>query len=154
MLKRFGLSLVASAVLLSSPVFAQAAFAQAVPAVAAPPAAASGEQGDWMQRRLQAAHDRLGITPAQQPQWDSVVATLRDNARAMRASPAVQAIRSGQLNGAQAVRAAADAARVRADAMQRMVPAVEGLYGVLSPEQRQVADREIQHMMHRGPRHG
>ena len=150
MLKRFGLSLVASAVLLSTPVFAQAVTGDAP----APAPIARGDQGGRMQHRLQEAHDRLGITAAQQPQWDAVVATLRDNMQQMRASPAVQAIRSGQLNGVQAVRAAADAARLRADAMQRMVPAVEGLYNVLSPEQRQVADREIQHMMHHGPRHG
>ena len=112
--------------------------------------ATQGDVGGKLQHRLQVAHDRLGITPAQQPQWDTVVATLRDNMREMRASPAVQAIRSGQLNGAPAVRAAADAAKLRADAMQRMVPAVDGLYTVLSPEQRQVADREIGHMMHRG----
>ena len=151
MLKSFGLSLVASAVLLSSPVFAQGAPADA----SAPAPIARGDHDTGhMQHRLQEAHDRLGITPAQQAQWDTMVATLRDNARSMQASPAVQAMRSGQLNATQSVRAAADAARLRADAMQRMVPAVEGLYSVLSPEQRQVADREIQRMMHRGPRHG
>ncbi len=100
-----------------------------------------------MQHRLTEVHDRLGITPAQQPQWDALVGTLRDNAVAMRANPAVQAIRSGRLDAVQEMRAAADLARQRADAMQRTLPAVEALYAVLSPEQRQMADQEVNRMI-------
>ncbi len=149
MVKGFVFALAASAVLLS----AAPVLAQPVPETSAPQAA--GPMRGRMQHRLQALHDRLGITPAQQPQWDAVMATLRENMQALRASPAVQAMRSGQLTGVQALRAGADVARQRADGMQRMIPPVESLYGTLSPEQRQVADREIGKMLHLGgPRRG
>ncbi len=87
--------------------------------------------------------------PAQQPQWDAVVATLRENAQSMRASPALQALRSGQLNAVQALRASADLAQQRADNMARLVPAVDALYASLSPPQRQEADQVMQRFVHR-----
>jgi hypothetical protein len=107
-----------------------------------------------MRQRLTEAHDRLGITPAQQPQWDALVATMRENAQSMRANPAVQALRSGNIDGVQQVRAAAEVARQRADGLQRLASATEALYAVLSPEQRQIADRDIARIMHRDQHRG
>lgn len=153
MFKRTVLSAVAASILATTTVFAQVAPDATAPA----PRAARGDlhRAEWMQHRLREAHERLGITAAQQPQWDALVGTLRDNAMSMRANPAAQAIRSGRLDAIQELRAAADLARQRADAMQRTIPAVEALYAVLSPEQRQTADREINRMVHRGGhRHG
>lgn len=152
MFKRILLPAAAAAVLLSTPVFAQGG-------PATPDGYQPAPRGDFrpaqrIQGRLQKFHDSLGITPAQQPQWDAVVATLRENAQAMRGSPARQAVRSGQLNAVQDMHAFADLARQRADAAQRMIPPVEALYAVLSPQQRQTADRALDRMMHRGRRHG
>lgn len=144
------LAAVAASILATTSVFAQT---PADPSAA--PAARSDYRGAGrMQHRLTEVHDRLGITPAQQPQWDALVGTLRDNAVAMRANPAVQAIRSGRLDAVQEMRAAADLARQRADAMQRTLPAVEALYAVLSPEQRQMADQEVNRMIHHGHHRG
>jgi Spy/CpxP family protein refolding chaperone len=149
MMKRTVLSAVAASIVATSSVFAQGT----------PDAGAPAPRGDYrpagpMQHRLREVHDQLGITQAQQPQWEALVGTLRDNAAAMRADPAVQAIRSGRLDAVQELRAAADLARQRADAMQRTLPAVEALYAVLSPEQRQVADREISHLVQGGHHRG
>ena len=154
MLTRTFLTTLTAAVLISTASFAQAAPSTPDGYQAAPSSDFRPERG--MQHRLQQLHDRLAITPAQQPQWDAVIATLRDNVQAMRGNPALQAVRSGQLNAPQELRAASDLATQRADALQRMIPPVDALYAALSPEQRQIADREIDRMMHQagGPRRG
>ncbi len=82
-----------------------------------------------------------------------MVGALRENVAAMRANPARQAVRSGRLDGVQELHALSDLARQRADAMQRLIPPVEALYAVLSPEQRQVADQAMQRLMRRGGAH-
>lgn len=152
MIKRILLPTAAAAMLLSGPVFAQ-------PGPGGPGGYQAAPNGDFgpergIQRRLQGLHDRLGISPAQQPQWDAVVGTLRENAQAMRGSPALQAVRSGRLNAVQELQALSDLARQRADAMQRLIPAVDALYAALSPEQRQVADQALQRLVHRGDHWG
>ena len=142
MLFRFVLPL---AILAATPVFAQ-------PAPDEPPAARAQNP---LRERLQQLHERLGITPAQQPQWEAMLAAMRDNAKAMRANPAASAFRSGTLNAVQEIHAAADLAHARADALQRMIPSVEALYASLSPEQQHTADQVLAQAMHAGPaRHG
>lgn len=150
MLKRTFFPTLAAAVLLSTVAFAQVA-AQPQDGYQSAPSGDSRRGPGAMQQRLRQLHDRLAITPAQRPQWDAVVATLRDNAQALRASPAGRALRTGQMNAPEELRAAADLERQRAEAMQRMIGPVDTLYAALSPEQRQVADQEITRMMHRGP---
>ena len=135
MLYRFVLPL---ALLVATPVFAQTAPDSTAPRIG------------QMRERLQQVHDRLAITPAQQPQWDAVVAVLRDNARSMRANPATAAIRSGHLTAVQELHAASDLAHARADALQRMIPPVEALYATLSPEQQHTADETLAKAMHAG----
>jgi protein CpxP len=126
------------ALLVATPVFAQPA-----PESTAP-------RGGHLRERLQQVHDRLAITPAQQPQWDAVVLALRDNAQSMRANPAAAAIRSGHLTAVQDLHAAADLAHARVDALQRMIPPVEALYATLSPEQQRMADETLAKAMHAG----
>ncbi len=104
-----------------------------------------------MRERLQKIHDRLAITPAQEPKWDAVVAMLRENAQAMRANPASTALRGGKLTAVEDLRAAADVAHARADALQRMIPPVEALYASLSPDQRHAADETLSRAMRGGP---
>lgn len=133
------------ALLAATPVFAQTAPA---------PAAATSVRGDHMRERLQKIHDRLAITPAQQPQWDAVLAALRENAQAMRANPASAALRTGKLTAVQDLNAAADLARARADGLQRMIPSVEALYASLSPDQQHAADETLARAMHGGWRQG
>lgn len=141
MLYRFILPI---ALLAATPVFAQTAPSDAP--------VAGQARGGQLRERLQQIHDRLAITPAQQPQWDAVVAALRQNAQAMRANPATAAVRVGNLNAVQEMHAAADLAHARADALQRMIPPVEALYASLSPDQQHTADLTLAQAMHAGQR--
>ena len=151
MLHKTVLSAVAASILATTSVFAQ--IPPGANAPIAPPTSGDLRSGDGMRHRVRELHDRLGISPAQQPQWDALIGTLRDNAAAMRASPAVQAVRSGQLDAVQALRAAADVARQRADAMQRTIAPLEALYAVMSPEQRRMADTDLVEFLHAGGPH-
>ena len=155
MFRRFIAPAAALAVLASAPVFAQPAPAPDTGYQSPAQSSSRGPAHDQRRigARVQKLHDRLGITAAQQPQWDAVVAAMRDNAAAMRANPAVQAIRRGKLNAVQELNAAADVAHARADALQRMIPTVEALYASLSPEQQRTADQALDRMMHAGGHH-
>ncbi len=152
MFKRTVLPAIATALVLSS-----ASFAQTAPGADAPPSPQTemqtGVRGGGMAARLTRLHDRIGITAAQQPQWDAVVATLRESARAMRPDPGRRASRDG-LPMPQQLRAAADAARQRADAVQRLSPPGDALYAALSPDQQHIADQEIRSLMHGRGRRG
>lgn len=148
MFKRLLLPAIATAVLLSS-----ASIAQTAPGADTPPPQTELRHGG-MAGRLTRLHDRIGITAAQQPQWDAVVATLRESARAMRADPDRRALRNGGLPMPQELRAVAELARQRADAMQRLIPPVDALYAALSPDQQHVADQEIQSLMRGRGRRG
>ena len=151
MLYRFALPL---ALLAATPVFAQTAPAADAPTTAPDTTANPAHgRGGYMRERLQKIHDRLAITPAQEPKWDAVVAVLRENAQAMRSNPASTALHGGKLTAVEDLRAAADLAHARADALQRMIPPVDALYASLSPDQQHAADETLGRAMRGGPRH-
>ena len=82
----------AVAALLAAPAVALAQSAQApaqaptVPAAAAPTAGKAVSDNTAAARveaRIKQLHAQLGITPAEQAQWEQFAQTMRDNARAM-----------------------------------------------------------------------
>lgn len=155
MLKRVLFPAAAAAMLLSGPVFAQngpGGFTTPVQGYQGPQTGNFGP-GHGIQFRLQKLHDRLGITPAQQPQWDNLAGSIRQAAQVVRGSPAAQALRSGDLNAVQKLQAMADLAGLRAQAMQQVVPAAQALYAALSPQQRQTADAMLQRFGHHERHH-
>jgi protein CpxP len=142
---RIPAALVAAALMLP-PV---AAMAQApVPSPAAPPsapvtaaaAALPKDAGVRLDQHNKQLHDQLGITPAQQPQWDQFIAVTRSNALAMHQAFADRGDKLGTLNAADNMQSYADLAKVHADNMAKAAAAFGTLYAALSPEQKQTAD--------------
>jgi periplasmic protein CpxP/Spy len=81
-------------------------------------------------------HQRLAITPAQEPQFNALADIMRQNARIMPSAPppangsAVEGLRLAIQYGEQEL-----------DGMKRLLPALRALYARLSPAQRQAADQ-------------
>jgi periplasmic protein CpxP/Spy len=79
-------------------------------------------------------HQRLQITPAQEPQFNALANVMRQNARAMSSAPPASP------NAVQALRLAIQYGQQEIDGMRRLLPALQALYASLSPAQQQTAD--------------
>ncbi len=121
----------------------------------APDARTSAEARLGMQRLEAHIADlkrRLGITPAQQPQWRAFTSIMRENAQHQ------EALHAGAAAAASApdtLRAYAAKVQGHATDLERMIPAFDALYATMSPDQRAAADRVFQQfeagMEHRRP---
>ncbi len=63
--------------------FPAASFAQstsAPPAAAATPATPDSSVSTKVEQHIKDLHDKLGITPAEQPQWEQFAQVMRENA--------------------------------------------------------------------------
>ena len=80
-------------------------------------------------------HQRLAIMPAQEPQFEALANVLRQNARMMASAP------SPGLNAVERLRTGIRFAQQDLEGMRRMLPALQALYAVLSPAQKQAADQ-------------
>ncbi len=80
-------------------------------------------------------HQRLQITPAQEPQFAALANIMRQNARMVAsAAPPINP------NAVEGLRLAIQYGQQEIDAMRRILPALQALYASLSPAQRQTAD--------------
>ena len=125
----------------------------ASPPIATPPDG-KGRAPAGVEQHMAEMRRRLAITAAQQPQWDAFVGVMRQNAQRMQAAYADRSARAAGMNAVDGMRSYADLARARADDLQRLVPAFEALYSVMSPEQKLNADKTIQQFQTRSERRG
>jgi hypothetical protein len=119
---------------------AWAAVAQGVPPampatgpvlLAQAPAAAPGQT---IEANIAQLHQRLQITPAQEPQFNALVAVMRQNAQIASAAPPANA------NAVETLRLAIQYGQEEVDGMKRLLPALQALYASLSPAQQKTAD--------------
>jgi LTXXQ motif family protein len=82
-------------------------------------------------------HQRLQITPAQEPQFNAVVNVMRENARAEASAP--QQPPAGA-TAVEDLRAYIRYSEVELAGLKKMLPALEALYATLSPAQKKTAD--------------
>jgi periplasmic protein CpxP/Spy len=114
--------------------FAGAAEPQA--AVTGPLVLAQTPQQPNVEGNIAMLHQRLGITATQEPAFAAFANVMRENAQTSPSGPppasadAVEQLRMSIRYAEQAVAG-----------MRRMLPALQGLYAVLSPQQRAVADQ-------------
>jgi periplasmic protein CpxP/Spy len=99
----------------------------------APPAGNPAQQ-------MAALRSRLGITPAQQPQFNAFAQAMQQNEAAMavftQRNPPNQ-----PRNALDQLRAQAQAAQLDAQGLRRLVPVFQALYASLSDQQKRVADQ-------------
>ena len=79
-------------------------------------------------------HQRLQITPAQEPQFNALAQIMRQNARMTSSTPPTNP------NAVEGLRLAIQYGQQEIDGMRRLLPALQTLYASLSPAQRQTAD--------------
>ncbi len=142
----------AATVLLPGALHAQTV-ASALPAAITP-----GTQGapsmDRVERHVADLKRRLMITPAQQPQWDTFTAVMRQNAKHMETLYSDRAAHAATLSATDDMRTYAELARAHADDLQKLVPSFDALYATMSAEQKANADKVFQQFQGRGERRG
>lgn len=105
---------------------------------AAPPAPQAG--GGDVDRQMADLKKQLKITPQQEPQFNAFAEVMRSNARdadaQMRQAPPAQ-------NAVEGLKQAQQMAEAQANALKRLVPALQALYDSLSDPQKKVADQVL-----------
>jgi protein CpxP len=97
------------------------------------------------------AEVRLGITDAERPAWTKFAAAMKAASAPMKqlctstVGQPVPKTLPDHLHRLEAMETA------RLEQLRQITPAVEELYGALDAKQKEMADRMVEHMMHRGP---
>ena len=128
------------------------------PSTAAPaaPAAAPAlprEVSAKVEQRIRQLHGQLGITSAQQPQWDQFAQVMRDNAAQISQASADRIARVRALDAADNMQSYAQLAQVHATDMQKLATAFQSLYASFPEAQKQVADSVFRKSNAIAPRH-
>jgi len=119
--------------------FAAAALTLAL-AMAPPPLLAQAPpqgQPPSIDAQISQLHQRLAITPAQEGAFAAFANVMRDNARA------AQGLRppGPNISAVDGLRLSIQALQLEVTSLQKMLPALQTLYGTLSPQQKATADQ-------------
>jgi protein CpxP len=98
-------------------------------------AQAPAAPGPNVESNIAQLHQRLAITPAQEPQFQTLANIMRENARMIGGAPPIN------VNAVEGLRLAIQYGQQEIEGMRRMLPALQALYAVLTPAQRQAADQ-------------
>lgn len=145
-LRNFALPALVSLALFSSLASAQqtdpAQTVQASAATPSVPMTKTKEQkhADVVEERVSALHAQLAITAEQSKQWDAFTDVMRDNAKKTDQAYRERAQKLPTMDADDAMKSYAALTQQHAENMHKLSSAFSGLYGVLSPEQKQVAD--------------
>ncbi len=93
-----------------------------------------------VEARIKQLHAQLGITPAEQAQWEQFAQTMRDNAREMDQVVMQRAQQFPSMNAVQDMQSYEEIAAAHVQHLQKLIPAFQSLYDSMSPEQKSRAD--------------
>lgn len=119
-----------------------AALAQAAPP---PPAAQATPAKDPVEARIASLHKQLGITPAQESQWQAVAAVMRDNAKTIGALIEQRKANAATMTAIDDLNAYAAIADAHAANVKKLIPAFSALYATMSDAQKKNADAVFSH---------
>jgi periplasmic protein CpxP/Spy len=105
-------------------------------AVLGPMVPAQAQQGQNVESSIAMLHQRLGITPAQEPAFSALANVLRENARMSPGSPP-----PANASAVYQLQVSIQAMQQYVDGMRRMLPSLETLYASLSPQQQAIANQ-------------
>jgi periplasmic protein CpxP/Spy len=97
---------------------------------------AQAQQAPNVESSIALLHQRLGITAAQEPAFNALANVMRENARMQTGGPP-----PANANAVYALQLAIQYGEAEVNGMRRMLPALQGLYATLSPQQQAVANQ-------------
>jgi protein CpxP len=105
-----------------------------------PPAHKPASLTDRVEQHITQLRAQLGITPAQQPQWDQFAAVMRDNAKAMSQTMEQRGARFAAMNASENMQSYAQIAQQHAQDVQKLATAFQPVYESMSDDQKKLAD--------------
>ena len=93
-----------------------------------------------VEKRIADLHEKLHITAAEQPLWDSFADAMRQNARDMDAAAEQRRRGADGMTALADMQSYADLAQMHAAQMSKLVSTFAGLYGAMPDEQKKQAD--------------
>jgi periplasmic protein CpxP/Spy len=96
-----------------------------------------GQPRQNVEASISELHQRLQITPAQEAQFGAVASVIRENARAEATAPQQPPANATAVDD---LRAYIRYSEVELAGLKRLLPALDALYAILSPAQRQAAN--------------
>ena len=132
-----------AAILLSLAVPAVAADQAQLPGSSGPPAAkpvAPKQTGPSLDAHIKELRGKLRISAEQQPQWESFVQVMRDNAAKFDLVAKSRSERHKTMTAPDDLKSFQEIAQLQADGLKRLSDAFQTLYDRMSPEQQKNAD--------------
>ena len=94
-----------------------------------------------VERRIKELYSQLRVTPAERPQMDQFAQVMRDNARDMDEALLQRVDHFQSMNAVQNMQSYEQLAEQHAQHVQKLIPAFQNLYNVMSDQQKQLADQ-------------
>lgn len=93
-----------------------------------------------VEKRIDDLHRQFHITPGESAEWDKFAQLMRDNAKELDQAYADRARKLDSMSAVDNMQSYAQIEQLRAQQVQKLVPAFQALYASLSDQQKQTAD--------------
>ncbi|HET9114012.1 MAG TPA: Spy/CpxP family protein refolding chaperone [Burkholderiales bacterium] len=90
--------------------------------------------------RIQAMHDKLKITPAEEALWNKMAQVMREDAKTMDALIQARVDHSQSMNAVEDLESYSRITEARAEGAKKLIPVFSALYASMSPAQKHEAD--------------
>lgn len=119
--------------------------AQQTPAEARPALAKTAhdnpvDRADRVEARITSLHEKLHITPAQEPAWKDLAQVMRENAKAMKALLEQRSQHIKKMTAVNELRSHAEMADLHAAGLHKLITSFETLYNAMPEDQKKNAD--------------
>ncbi|MHB0989928.1 MAG: Spy/CpxP family protein refolding chaperone [Burkholderiales bacterium] len=103
-------------------------------------AAGTDPHQDSTNARIQAMHDKLKITPAEEALWNKMAQVMREDAKTMDALIQARIDHSKSMNAVEDLESYSKITEARAEGAKKLIPVFSALYASMSPAQKHEAD--------------
>jgi len=117
-----------------------AAFFCAMAILGSPAVSKADDEAGRIEARIKAFHSKLGITEAQEEQWNKLAQVMRENATTMHAL--IQARKGkGAMNAVDDLKSYTEFLDAQSAGLKNFIPPFEDLYAAMSADQKKNADQ-------------
>jgi len=120
------------------------------PATSAASAASAAGSASAVSKHINALHSSLKITAAEESQWSTVAATMRENASDLDGAIAKRTANADNATAVDDLNSYADIAQAHADGIKKLATAFSALYAAMPDDQKKVADQVFSHRHENG----
>ena len=112
--------------------------------------AGDAKRDNAVEQHIKDLHSTLKITAAEEPKWQEVAETMRENAKDLDKAIDKRESSMGSATAVDDLKSYAEIAQVHANAVKKLASAFSGLYSMMSDDQKKEADEVFSHRNHEG----